>query len=154
MLLNNIVWMQLRSTCGLFCPIIPFQFENKHGAAWVTSGSAASSLIARWPGCSRCWAMCLLWKFHCNCFHISSDTVFRILKFKFEGRCGLVVNVSDLWSEHHRVRYPSRTTSLVTLGKSIYFYCLVLRMRRKTDIPCTWVSMPVQAKDPTQEVIV
>jgi hypothetical protein len=40
----------------------------------------------------------------------------------------------------------------VTFGKSLYFDCLVLWMRRKTEIPCTRVSMPGQAKDPTQGV--
>jgi hypothetical protein len=50
------------------------------------------------------------------------------------------------------VRYPSRTTSPVTMGKSLYFDCFVLWMRRKTEIPCTRVSKPGQAKDPTQGV--
>jgi hypothetical protein len=32
-------------------------------------------------------------------------------------------------------------------------YCLILWMRRNTKIPCSWVSMPGQAKEPTQWVM-
>jgi hypothetical protein len=36
------------------------------------------------------------------------------------------------------------------LGKSLYFDCPSLWMRRKIEIPCTWASVPRQAKDPTR----
>jgi hypothetical protein len=45
---------------------------------------------------------------------------------------GLVIRTSWVW-------YRSRTTSLVTLGNSLYFDCLVHWMRRKTEIPCICV---------------
>jgi hypothetical protein len=46
------------------------------------------------------------------------------------------------------VRFPSQTTWLVTFGMSLYFDHVILWMRCKTKIPCTWVSVSGQAKDP------
>jgi hypothetical protein len=60
------------------------------------------------------------------------------------GLRGLVVKMSD--------SIPIMDHLLVTFGKSLYFDCLVLSMWRKTEIPCSWKSMPGQANDLAQRL--
>jgi hypothetical protein len=80
----------------------------------------------------------------------------KILPAIFCLKTKLTFIISQLWSKcnNHEnkwhvkmlgltiwVWYLSRTTSLVTLGKSLYFDCLVLWMWHETEIPCTWASI-------------
>jgi hypothetical protein len=58
------------------------------------------------------------------------------------GRCGLMMCLTRDPIIVGLITVTSWTTSLATLGKSLYFVGLVLWMRCKTQIPCIWVSMP------------
>jgi hypothetical protein len=88
--------------------------------------------------------------FCCNKPCIKGDSCTLNLLIKSEGRRCLVVKILDSWSEGCVFNSCHCHICLQPWASCFTSIALVLWMRHKTEVPCTWCLCQWQAKDPIQ----